>query len=93
MMWSSKAMPALFLVMLILSAVVIGIRQQGRSLFTKLEELHAERDALNIEWGRLLLEEGTWSQHHRVETTARQRLDMVTPAPDQVVVIQRTLRH
>ncbi len=66
---------------------VSELRHQSRSLFAQLERLRAERDALNIEWGQLLLEQATWSEHRRVEQIARARLDMNLPARDRIMVI------
>ena len=49
-----------------------------------------ERDALDIEWGQLKLEQSAWATHGRVEQTARVGLKMVIPRPDEVrIVVQR----
>jgi len=69
-----------------LSALVIQQRHYSRELFSELETLKQERDALNIEWGKLLLEEGAWSQHQRIEKLAQTRLGMTIPNPDQIEV-------
>ncbi len=67
---------------------VVHMRQESRSLFTGLESARADRDALDVEWGQLLLEEGAWSQHRRVETAARARLDMQPPEAERIVVVR-----
>lgn len=78
----------LLLLAVVISAVlVVDVRHRSRVLFVNLQALNAERDALNVEWGKLLLEEGAWSQHQRVEAVARTRLNMDIPRPDQVVVV------
>ncbi|MEJ2106978.1 MAG: cell division protein FtsL [Acidiferrobacteraceae bacterium] len=66
---------------------VIELRHRSRDQFAELQQLLAQRDALNTEWGRLLLEEGAWSQHRRVEAIARTRLGMTTPDSKQAVVL------
>lgn len=66
---------------------VIETRHQSRQLFAELQAVRLERDALNTEWGQLLLEEGTWSEHRRVEAMARTRLDMSIPGRDRIVVV------
>ena len=48
-----------------------------------MQALQAQRDALNVEWGQLLLEEGAWSQHRRVELLARTRIGMSVPGSAQ----------
>jgi cell division protein FtsL len=55
-----------------------------------LQNQQAERDALNVEWGKLLLEEGAWSQHPRVEALARSRLRMNTPDAEHIRVVRVT---
>ena len=67
---------------------VIDLRHRNRLLFVELQTLTQERDALNTEWGQLLLEQGAWSEQRRVEDTARARLGMALPAGDQVNVIR-----
>lgn len=75
-------------VTVILTAIlVVGLRHEGRALFTQLQSLQSQRDALNIEWGKLLLEEGAWSEHRRVETLAHRRLGMATPDPRDIVIV------
>jgi len=67
---------------------VIDLRHRNRLLFVELQTLTHERDALNTEWGQLLLEQGAWSEQRRVEDTARARLGMALPAGDQVIVVR-----
>jgi cell division protein FtsL len=67
---------------------VVEVRYLNRARFAQLQDLHAERDAYVNEWGRLLLEEGAWSQHRRIEATARARLGMDLPDPKQIVVVR-----
>lgn len=67
--------------------LVVTLRHHVRLLSSELQVLQAERDALDVEWGKLLLEEGAWSEHRRVETVARQRLGMAIPDSKQVVII------
>ncbi len=68
--------------------IVIELRHHNRLQFAELQTVTRERDALNTEWGQLLLEQGAWSEQRRVEETARTRLGMALPAGDQVVVVR-----
>jgi cell division protein FtsL len=78
----------LLVVAVVASALsVIELRHQNRTLFAELQTLTHERDALRVEWGQLLLEQGAWSEHRRVEETARARLGMALPSSEQVVVV------
>jgi cell division protein FtsL len=55
-----------------------------------LQGLNGERDALEIEWGQLKLEQSAWATHGRVEQTARVDLRMVIPRPDEVRIVKPT---
>ncbi len=66
---------------------VVHIRQQNRLTFLELQALQAERDRLNVEWGQLLLERGTWGNHQVVEQKARSELRMTVPSEDQSVSV------
>jgi cell division protein FtsL len=72
----------------ITALTVVELRHRNRLLFAELQTVTRERDQLNTEWGQLLLEQGAWSEHRRVEETARVRLGMALPAGDQVVVVR-----
>jgi cell division protein FtsL len=83
-----KRMTMLVVAVLGLSLLVVYTRQESRRLYSDHQKLTQERDALNVEWGRLLLEEGAWSQHRRVESTARTRLGMELPSATQIMVVR-----
>lgn len=84
-------MPMLVMVILvIISAVsVIYSKHLNRNEFIQLQKLEKQRDLLNEEWGRLLLEQSTWGSPSRVEQQARTRLNMIVPSADMTVVIKR----
>jgi cell division protein FtsL len=67
--------------------LVVTLRHHVRVLSSGLQVLQDERDTLDVEWGKLLLEEGAWSEHRRVETVARERLGMAIPDSKQVVIV------
>lgn len=78
----------LLLLLIVFSAFsIINLRHQSRMSFAELQTLRTERDKLDIEWGRLLLEQGAWSQHQRVEKIAQSRLGMKIPDSRQVVIL------
>lgn len=79
--------------MVLVSALaVVYVRHRNRMLFVQLQSLQAERDKLNIEWGKLLLEQGAWFEHRRIEEQARRQLGLATPRPEQMVVVHPTER-
>ncbi len=88
---SARAVAAIaLLVFAIATAIgVISARQQSRQLFVALSALELERDELNIEYGRLQLEQATWTETNRLEQLARNQLGMVFPGPAETMVIRR----
>jgi cell division protein FtsL len=77
----------LLTVLLISSAVgVVYARHESRKLFVSLQQFERERDDLNIEWGRLQLEQGAWSSHGRIERLAREKLEMRMPDASSMVI-------
>ncbi len=78
----------LLLLVLVSALAVVQLRHETRQRYATLQQQQAQRDALNIEWGQLLLEEGAWSQHRRIETLARAHLGMNVPDPKHVTAIR-----
>ncbi len=77
------------LLTVIASAIaVVWARQENRMLFMQLSRLQAERDHLNIEFGRLELEQATWADPVRIEAQARDKLGMIEPAPGDIRLIR-----
>ncbi len=80
---------------LLLAAVVVSgmsviyVKHQSRSLFIDLQHLQRQRDALDIQWAQLQLEQSTLATESEVDRTARTRLDMITPPYDSVVYLRR----
>jgi len=66
---------------------VIYTQHQSRKSFVNLQELQKVRDDIDVEWGRLQLEQGAWTTHGRVEQIARIKLDMKIPNTDAVVIV------
>ncbi len=78
------------LVAAVASAIgVVEVRHDGRQRYIELRGLLAERDELNIEYGRLQLEQATWAEMSRVERVAREELRLVRPDPKNVTVVRR----
>jgi cell division protein FtsL len=82
------ALPLLWLAVLASAAGVIYSRHQARDLFVRLEKLNAERDALEMEWGRLQLEQSAWSSNAFVERVANAKLQMNLPQTRDVRIVR-----
>lgn len=77
------------LVAVLASAIgVVFSTHQSRKLFTELQAVQTQRDKLDIEWGRLQLEQSTWATHGRIEKLARERLDMRLPTTESAEIVR-----
>jgi len=86
---SLRVILALLIVANITTAVmVVYARHQHRQLFVELSRLEKSRDALNIEFGRLQLEQATWAESNRIDQIARNKLGMKFPEADEIVVVR-----
>jgi cell division protein FtsL len=81
---------ALLFLAAIASAIgVVQVRHEGRQRYIDLRALNAERDELDVEYGRLQLEQATWAEMSRVERIARDDLRLVRPDPREITVVRR----
>jgi cell division protein FtsL len=67
---------------------VVYVKHASRKLFVEMQVLERERDALNVEWGQLHLEQSAWATHGRIESVARGQLGMQVPAADAIVLVR-----
>jgi len=79
----------MILAVLVSAVGVIEAKHQSRKRFVALQALEKVRDEMNVEWGQLQLEQGTWATHSRVERIAREKLRMVNPNMDEVVIVEQ----
>ena len=68
---------------------VVHSRHQHRLNFIELNQLEAERDELNIDFGRLQLEQATWGETFRIERVAREQLGMRSPESTEIRVVRQ----
>lgn len=84
----------LFIALLLAVAVgstgiwIIDAKHESRRLFAELQELEREQDRLQVDWGRLQLEQSTYATHARIESLARERLALGPPADGQVKIVE-----
>ncbi|ALJ29355.1 MULTISPECIES: cell division protein FtsL [Stenotrophomonas] len=85
----SRLLLVVLLACTIASAIgVVFMRHRHRQLFVELSRLEHARDELNIEFGRLQLEQATLAQATRVDQEARGRLGMKFPEAGDIVVVR-----
>lgn len=88
---SRGALLALLLLGLATVASGVGVvyaKYLSRAEFARLQALSSERHGLEVEWGRLRLEEAALTTHPRVEERARRLLGMHLPSGAEVRVIE-----
>jgi cell division protein FtsL len=84
---------AAFIVLLLVATIasalgVVYARQKHRQLFIEINGLQRDRDDLNIEFGRLQLEQATMAETNRIEQIATGKLGMFTPTGKDIVVVR-----
>ena len=84
----SMVLPVMWLAVLVSAVQVIYSRHKARDMFVHLEKLNAERDSLEMEWGRLQLEQSYWSSHAFVERVANAKLQMNLPQTRDVRIVR-----
>jgi len=67
---------------------VVYVKHQNRKAIAELAALRTERDVLEVEWDRLLLEQSAWATPPRIEQLARDQLGMVLPEPERILVVR-----
>ena len=80
---------AVLLVALVMSSAiaVIYAKHRNRMLYVELTHLQQQTDELNVDWGRLQLEQSTWATHGRIENIARTKLGMHNVDYNDVVIV------
>ena len=86
-------MTRFLLVVLVLVSIasaigVVYARHRHRVLFDEVTRLERARDELNVEFGRLQLEQATVAEATRIDQIARVRLGMKSPEAADIVVVR-----
>jgi len=80
---------AVMSVLVLMSAIgVVYSRHESRKLFVALQEQQELRDNMNVEWGKLQIEQSTWATYSRVASKATTQLGMIVPKTENVRIIK-----
>lgn len=79
---------AMSLLVLSSAIAVVYSRHESRKLFVSLQEMQERRDDMNVEWGKLQIEQSTWATHSRVASKATSQLGMLVPEIENVRMIK-----
>ena len=86
---SARLLIAVLILANVASAIgVVYARHEHRQAFATLTRLEHARDELEIDFGRLQLEQATWAESNRIDQVARNRLGMKFPEGDEIVVVR-----
>jgi len=81
--------PLLLLLVVIACALgVVTSQHKARKLFTELQKEKDRAQQMEVEWGQLQLEQGTWAMPARVEKIAGSKLQMQLPKSGQIQFIR-----
>ena len=87
---SRLPLAGLLAVALFVSALAtVYVQHHRRMQFVELRILERERDAMQVEWGQLKLEQSTWATHERIERLALEKLDLHMPPAAEVVLVKQ----
>lgn len=88
-MTSVARLNALLLILTIFCALgVVTSQNRARKLFAELQAEKDRAQQMDVEWGRLQLEQSTLVTPGRVESRARQQLQMHIPQSQQIRYIR-----
>jgi len=76
------------LLVLVSAFSVIYFTHLNRQTTSKIEVLLTERDALEIEWRNLLLEQNSLAEHSAIESSAEKQLNMARPDASSEIIIK-----
>jgi cell division protein FtsL len=66
---------------------IVAAKHESRQLFAELQELEREQDRLQIDWGRLQIEQSMRAANAEIESRAREELRLAEPSDTQVKII------
>ena len=78
---------SLWLLVLVSALSIVYSAHDTRNKFNELELLRAQQDALQIEWGKYLLEESAWASYGRIEKIAIDKLSMQIPSGQEIIMV------
>lgn len=78
----------LFFVNIFTGVGIVYTKHSARKSFIELQSKQNTYDELQVEWGRLQLEQSAWATHGRIEKIAREKLNMDLVHEDRLVFLE-----
>ncbi|MBA3987585.1 cell division protein FtsL [Aliidiomarina maris] len=82
-----KGLMLLSVLLLITAMSVVYLSHLNRELMAEREVLLQQRDALDVEWRHLVIEQTALAEHNRIEQLAQRNLSMQRPDDKQEVLV------
>lgn len=73
--------------LMVCAMALVASQHKARKLYVELQKEQAVAKQLDVEWGQLQLEQGTWGTHGRIERIATRELNMRLPVAGRVEVV------
>ena len=77
----------LLAILVVCALALVTSQHRSRKLYVELQKEQDIARQLDVEWGQLQLEQGTWAMHARIEKIATQALGMRVPPSERVRVV------
>jgi cell division protein FtsL len=87
--WHRLSVALLIIAVVASSLGVVYTAHETRAIYAELQGLQENRDSLDSEYEKLLLEQGAWASYSRVDRVSRNQLKMSSPRPEDIVVVTR----
>lgn len=78
----------LFLAVLGSALAVVISAHKNRQLIIVQEQLIKEKDALDVKWRHLIIEQSALTEHNRIEREVADKLDMKRPSREDEVLLR-----
>lgn len=77
----------LLAVLVVCALALVTSQHRSRKLYVELQKEQDIARELDVEWGKLQLEQGTWAMPARIEKIATRSLGMQVPPPDRMRIL------
>ncbi len=67
---------------------VVYAKDLNRRLFIQYQSAQAEQQQDDVDFGKLLLEQTTWSQQARIQSVATDQLGMIMPLAQDAIMVK-----
>lgn len=84
--WGTK----LLIVALAVSAfAVVYLKDLNRRLFIEFQDMTRMNQQAQVEWGKLMLEQSTWTAQANIQQIASKQLQMSAPAAKDIILLTK----